>query len=101
MRIHQQQERFGCEGKAGIPHLTNSICRIACATIIAAPLFLMSACTIPPHQSLEAQAFLAPDNNVNQLATNDYINRCGEHARLLKHETALCRTIPLIAVPLQ
>ncbi len=80
---------------------TASFCRIACATIVAAPLFLMSACTIAPQQSLESQAFLGPQNNVNQLAANDYINQCGEQTRLLKHEIALCRAVPLITVPLQ
>jgi hypothetical protein len=80
---------------------TNSISRIACAAIVAAPLLLMSACTIGPHQSLESQAFLAHQNNVNQVAANDYINHCGEQTRLLKHEIALCRAVPLITVPLQ
>jgi hypothetical protein len=80
---------------------TNRICRIACATIVAATLVLMSACTIVPHQSPESQGFLASENNVNQLAANDYINQCGEQTRLLKHEVALCRAVPLITVPLQ
>jgi hypothetical protein len=80
---------------------TNSICRISCATIVAAPLFLMSACMTAPYQSLESQAFLAPRNNINQLAANDYVNHCGEQARLLKHEVALCGAVPLITVPLQ
>ena len=80
---------------------TNSIFRVACATIVAAPLLLMSACTISPHQGPESQAFLAHQNNVNQLAANDYINQCGEQTRLLKHELALCRAVPLIMVPLQ
>jgi hypothetical protein len=80
---------------------TNGIWRIACATIVAATLVLMSACTIIPHQSPESQAFLAPQNNVNQLADNNYINQWGEQIRLLKHEVALCRAVPLISVPLQ
>jgi hypothetical protein len=79
---------------------TNGMCRIACAIIVAATLVLMSACTIVPHQSPESQAFLALPNNVNQLADNDYINQCGEQTRLLKHEVALCRAVPLITVPL-
>ncbi len=46
---------------------TNSICRISCATIVAAPLFLMSACMTALYQSLESQAFLAPRNNIERL----------------------------------
>ncbi len=61
---------------------TKGICRIACATIVAATLVLMSACTIVPHQSPESQAFLASQNNVSKLAANDYINQCGEQIRL-------------------
>ena len=80
---------------------TNSISGIACATIVAAPLFLMSACTIAPHRSLESQAIFAPDNYINQLAANDSFNQCNEQTRLLKHEIALCRSVPLITVPLQ
>jgi starvation-inducible outer membrane lipoprotein len=77
------------------------ICRIAYATIVAALLFLMSACTIAPLQKLESQGFLAPQNNIHQVAANDYLNQCDEQTRLLKHEIALCRAVPLITVPLQ
>jgi hypothetical protein len=106
MPFHQQQDWLGCDvlklGQSCILIMeTNGICRIACATIVAATLVSMSACTIVPHQSPESQAFLAPQNNVNQLAANDYINQCGEQIRLLKHEVALCRAVPLITVPLQ
>jgi hypothetical protein len=80
---------------------TNSMYRISFATIIAAPLFLMSACITAPYQSLESQASLAPRNHINQLAANQYPNQCGEQARLLKHEIALCRAVPLITVPMQ
>ena len=69
----------------------NSIGKIACATIVAASLFLMSACTIARYQSLESEAFLAPENNISQLAANDSFNQCNEQTRLLKHEIALCR----------
>jgi hypothetical protein len=79
---------------------TNSISRIACATIVAALLFLMSACTIAPYHNLESAAFLAPQNNINQLAANDSFNQCNEQTRLLKREIALCRAVPLITVPL-
>jgi len=57
---------------------TNSISRIACTTTIAALSFLMSACTIPPYQSLESEAFLASENNISQLAANDSFNQCSE-----------------------
>ena len=89
--------------KASISDLwrRNSIGKIACATIVAASLFLMSACTIAPYQSLESEAFLAPENNISQLAANDSFNQCNEQTRLLKHEIALCRAVPLITVPLQ
>ena len=80
---------------------TKSISRILCATIAAAPLFLMSACTIAPYQNPESEGFLAPRNNINQVAANDYADRCGEQTRMLKDEMALCRAIPLITVPLQ
>jgi hypothetical protein len=46
--------------------------------MIAAPLFEMSACVTSPYQSLESQAFLAPRNNIHQLAANEYPNQCGE-----------------------
>jgi hypothetical protein len=78
----------------------NSIGRIACATMLAASLFLMSACTIAPYYSLESEAFLAPESNISQLAANDSFNQCNEQTRLLKHEVALCRAVPLIRVPL-
>ncbi len=80
---------------------TNSIGRIAWATTIAALLFLMSACTIAPYNSPESEAFLAPQNNISQLAANDSFNQCNEQTSLLKHEIALCRAVPLITVPLQ
>jgi len=80
---------------------TNSIFRIACATILAVLLFLMSACTIAPDHSLESEASLDSENNISQLAANDFFNHCNEQTRLLKHEIALCRAAPLITVPLQ
>jgi hypothetical protein len=80
---------------------TNSISRFVCASIVATLLFLMSACTMAPYHSLESAAFLAPQNNINQLAANDSFNQCNEQRRLLKHEIALCRALPLITVPLQ
>jgi antirestriction protein ArdC len=69
--------------------------------IVAALLFLMSACTTAVYHSLESEAFLAPENNVSQLAANDSFNQCNEQTRLLKHEIALCQAVPLITVPLQ
>jgi hypothetical protein len=80
---------------------TKSIHRIAYATIVAAVLFLMNACAIAPFRSSESHGFLAPQNNIKQLAANDYLNRCDEQTRLLKHEIASCRAVPLITVPLQ
>jgi hypothetical protein len=80
---------------------TNSISRFVCASIVEALLFLMSACTIAPYHSLESAAFLAPRNNINQLAANDSFNQCNEQRRLMKHEIALCRAAPLITVRLQ
>lgn len=80
---------------------TNRISRIACATIVAALLFLMSACTTAAYHSLKSEAFLGPENNVSQLAANDSFHQCNEQTRLLKHEIALCRAVPLITVPLQ
>jgi hypothetical protein len=73
---------------------TNSISRFVCVSIVAALLFLMSACTIASYHSLESAAFLAPQNNINQLAANDSFNQCNEQRRLLKHEIALCRAVP-------
>ena len=80
---------------------TNSIGRIACATIAASSLLFISACTTAPYHSLESEAFPAPQNNISQLAANDSFNQCNEQTRLLKHEIALCRAVPLITVPLQ
>jgi hypothetical protein len=80
---------------------TNSIGKIACATIITASLFLIGACTIAPYLSSESEAFLGPRNNISQLAANDSFNQCNEQTRLLKHEIALCRAVPVITVPLQ
>jgi hypothetical protein len=40
---------------------TNSIGKIATATIVVASLFLMSACTIASYQRLESEEFLAPE----------------------------------------
>jgi hypothetical protein len=75
---------------------TNGIRNIARATIVAAVLSLMSGCTIAPNRSLESVA-----SQQNQVSANDYANRCGEQTALLKHEIALCRSVPLITVPLQ
>jgi antirestriction protein ArdC len=80
---------------------TNTIGKIACATMSAASLFLMSACTIAPYHRLESEAFFVPENNISQLAANDSFNQCNEQTRLLKHEIALCWAVPLIKVPLQ
>ena len=41
------------------------------------------------------------DNNVSQLAANDPLNHCGEQTRMLRHEIASCRAVPLITLPLQ
>jgi hypothetical protein len=64
-------------------------------------LFLMSACAIAPYHSPESEAFLAPENNMSQLAVNDFFNQCNEQTRLLKHEIALCRAVPLITIPVR
>jgi hypothetical protein len=70
---------------------------IARATILAAVLSpMMSGCTIAPNHSLES-----PASQQNQVSANEYANRCGEQTALLKHEIALCRSVPLITVPLQ
>ena len=76
---------------------TNGIRNIARATIVAAVLSLMSGCTIAPNHSLESVVA----SQQNQVSANDYANRCGEQTALLKHEIALCRSVPLITVPLQ
>jgi hypothetical protein len=75
---------------------TNSIRNIARATIVTAVLSLMSGCTIAPNHNLESVT-----SQQNQVSANDYANRCGEQTALLKHEIALCRSVPLITVPLQ
>jgi hypothetical protein len=75
---------------------TNNICNVARATIVAAVLSLMSGCTVAPNHSLESVT-----SRQNQVSANDYANRCGEQTALLKHEIALCRSVPLITVPLQ
>jgi len=54
---------------------TDSISKISCTTIIAALSFLMNACTITPYHSLEAEAFLAPENNISELAAKDSFNQ--------------------------
>jgi hypothetical protein len=54
---------------------------------------LVSACAIAPYHSLESAAFLAPQNNINQLVANDSFNQCDEQTTLLKHEIALCRAV--------
>jgi hypothetical protein len=75
---------------------TNTIRNIARASIVAAVLSLMSGCSIAPNNSLESVA-----SQQNQVSANDYADRCGEQTALLKHEIALCRSVPLITVPLQ
>jgi hypothetical protein len=80
---------------------TNSTRRIAFTTIAAALLFSMSACTTASYHSQKSEASLASENNISQLAANDSLNQCNEQTRLLKHEIALCRSVPLITVPLQ
>ena len=75
---------------------TNTIRNIARATIVAAVLSLMSGCSITANHSLESVA-----SQQNQVSANDYANRCGEQTALLKHEIALCRSVPLITVPVQ
>jgi hypothetical protein len=79
---------------------TGSIRKVARETIVVALLSLMSmsmsACTIAPNHSLASET-----SHQSQVAANDYANRCGEQTALLKHEIALCRSVPLITVPLQ
>ena len=75
---------------------TNTIRNIARATIVGAVLSLMSGCSIGPNHSIESVA-----SQQNQVSANDYANRCGEQTALLKHEIALCRSVPLNTVPLQ
>ena len=75
----------------------NCIRNIARATIVAAVLSLMSGCTIAPNHSLESVA----SQQQRQVLANNYANRCSEQTALLKHEIALCRSVPLITVPLQ
>ena len=74
----------------------NSIRNIARASIVGAVLSLMSGCTIAPNHSLESVS-----SQQNQVSANDYADRCGEQTALLKHEIALCQSVPLITVPLQ
>jgi hypothetical protein len=77
---------------------TRRIRTVARAPIVVALLSLMSgwmnACTIAPNHSLESET-----SHQNQVVANDYSNRCGEQTALLKHEIALCRSVPLITVP--
>jgi len=73
------------------------VLRSARVMIVAVFLFFMSACAIAAHHSRESGLSLAPENNISQLAAND----CNEQTRLLKHEIALCRAVPLITLPLQ
>jgi hypothetical protein len=68
---------------------------IARATIVAALLSLISGCMVAHNNSLESER-----SSQNQLSANDYANRCGEQTALLKHEIALCRSVPLITMPL-
>lgn len=75
---------------------TNTIRNIARATIVGAVLSLMSGCSIAPNHSMESVA-----SQQNRVSANDYANRCGEQTALLKHEIALCRSVPLITMPLQ
>lgn len=79
----------------------NSVYKLSCLTIVAAAVLFMSACTIAPHQRLESQSMLATRNNVSQIAANEYLRRCGEQTRMLRHEVASCSAVPLITVPLQ
>lgn len=79
----------------------NSVYKLSCLTIAAAAVLLMNACSIAPHQRLESQSVLANRNNVRQIAANEYLNRCGEQTRMLKHEVASCSAVPLVTVPLQ
>jgi hypothetical protein len=67
---------------------------IARAALVAASLFLMSACTIAPRSA-------ETESPANQVSANEYANRCSEQTSLLKHELALCRSVPLVRVPLQ
>jgi hypothetical protein len=75
---------------------TNCIRNVGRAWIIGAVLSLMSGCTVAPTHSLESET-----SQQNQVSANDYANRCDEQPALLKHEIALCRSVPLITVPLQ
>ena len=65
------------------------------ATIAGALLLLMSACTIAPSHTADSE------NPSKQVSANEYADRCGEQTSLFKHEIALCRSVPLITVPLQ
>jgi hypothetical protein len=80
---------------------TNSNGKIACATIIHTLVVLDRRIHDSPLSQLGIRSILAPENNISQLAANESFNQCNEQTRLLKHEIALCRAVPLITVPLQ
>jgi hypothetical protein len=74
-----------------------SVVRVASiTTAVIALSFRVSACTTSSYARHESKESLAFDNNLHQLAVNNYLNQCDERARLLKHEIAQCRAIPLI-----
>ena len=77
---------------------TNSAHRIALAISVTALSFWMSACV---YHGQGPEAFRISDNHTSQLASNDLRVRCDEQTRLLKHEIALCRSVPLVTVPLR
>jgi hypothetical protein len=64
-------------------------------------LLSISGCTTVSYQSRESRESLTPGNNISQLAATDPLNQCDEKTRMLKHEIALCRAVPLITVPLE
>jgi hypothetical protein len=64
-------------------------------TIVAALLSLISGCMVAHNNSLESER-----SSQNELSANDYANWCGEQTALPEHEIALCRSVPLIKMPL-
>jgi hypothetical protein len=54
---------------------TNSIGKIACATICRGLVVLDERVHDSPYHSLESEAFLAPESNISELAANDSFNQ--------------------------
>jgi len=100
-----------------VPMKKKAINRILKIALAAAPLLLLSACgaALDEHRPVVSQADCGGlacigdesrtrvallSNDVSTPSGNNYLDQCGEQARMTHHEVQNCRAITVLTVPL-